>query len=124
MINTKIIYNTLLEEEAITSLVDSDYIFDAYPSTIEDFPCVCFVETKQTDIEYSDNTHNFEKCNVEIHIFTKALEDYPSTSEIGIAIANVFNREFWAMQDSKEVADPVEDVRHRIMSFSKDIYLC
>lgn len=124
MINTKVIYNELLEDETLTALVDEDFIFDAYPSTVEDFPCVCFVETKQTDIEYSDNAHSFEKCNVEIHIFTKALEDYPTTSEIGVVIANIFNRDFWSMQDSKEVAEPIEDVRHRVMTFSKEVYLC
>lgn len=124
MINTKIMYNTLLENDTITALVESDSIFDTYPSTIENFPCICFIESKQTDLEYSDNVHSFERCSVEIHIFTKALDDYPTTSEIGIAVADVFNRDFWTMQDSKEVADSVEDVRHRVMTFSKEVFLC
>ena len=123
MINAKIMYNTLLESESLSELVDSDSIFDSYPSTIEVFPCICFLDAKQKDIEYADNQHQFENCSVEIHIFTKALEDYPTTSEIGIEIAKVFNADLWTMTESKEVPDVDDDVRHRVMEFNKGVFV-
>lgn len=123
MINAKAIYSEMLENEGLLALVDSGSIFDSYPSEIENFPCICYIDRSQFDIEYADNSHTFQRVTVEVHIYTKALEGYPTTSEIGIKVAEIFNSDFWFMKDSAEVGDPVEDVRHRVMTFSKDIFI-
>ena len=123
MINVKAIYNELLNNPSILELVDDNSIFDGYPTTIEQFPCICFVEDGQTDTEYADNRHTFENCAVQVHIYTKALDGYPTTSEIGVRVADVFNENYWHCRDTKEVSDPNDDVKHRVMNFSKQIYL-
>ncbi|MBR5775672.1 MAG: hypothetical protein IKY42_05370 [Bacteroidaceae bacterium] len=123
MINAKAIYNELLNDESILELVEEDSIFDSSPSTIEKFPCICFTDSSQADEEYADNRHTFQRCVAEVHIFTKALEGFPTTSEIGVRIADVFNADWWHCSNSVEVPDPEEDVRHRVMTFSRDVFL-
>ena len=122
MINAKEIYMTLLSDNRIKAKVDEDNILNAYPDSIEDFPCIAFIDENQSDGEYADNKHTADNCSVMIHIFSKKLDDYVTTSEIGVIIANVLNEDLWHCSLNREVTDPDPSVEHRVMSFSKSIY--
>lgn len=120
MINAKKLYYTLLQDERITEYTEN--IFDAYPSTVETFPCVIFLEQSQSDIEFADNLPMANNLTVDIHIFTKALEDYPTTAELAIAINSVMQENFFVCRNNREVPDPDGDVRHRVLTFGKFIF--
>jgi hypothetical protein len=122
MINTKEIYNKLLNDERITELVDEDNILSAWPDEFETFPCIIFMDENQSDDEYYENMPGASRCSVQIHIFTKKLDGYASTSEIGAAVAEVFNEDLWHCSQNGEVADPDPDAEHRVMMFNKSIY--
>lgn len=122
MINAKKLYAELLSDSRITSLVSEDNIFNSYPDTIENFPCIIFVDENQSDIEYNDNKVGGSSCSVMIHIFSKKLDGYLTTSEIGINIAEVMNDDLWYCSQNREVSDPDPNAEHRVMVFSKSIY--
>lgn len=122
MINAKEIYSTLLSNEKIVELVSDDNIFNSYPNEVEYFPCIAFVDENQSDAEYADNKHMADSCSVEIHIFSKKLENYVTTSEIGVIIAEVMNDDLWNCSTNREISDPKPDVEHRVMRFNKSIY--
>ena len=121
MINVKAFYNQLFEDSRITALVPEDNIFNAYPETIETFPALIFVDESQNDIEYADNKSMGSSCSLLVHIYSKKLNGYPTTSQIGIAVAEVMNENWWNCSSNGETAEPVDDVEHRIMRFSKSI---
>lgn len=122
MINAKKIYNTLLSDSRITSLVSTDNIFNSYPDTIETFPCIVFIDENQSDVEYNDNKVGGSLCSVMIHIFSKKLDEYLTTSEIGIKVAEVMNEDLWYCSQNRETSDPDPDAEHRVMAFSKSIF--
>lgn len=121
MINTKKIYNELLNDVRILQLVNDENIFDAYPETVESFPCVIFLDENQRDSEFADNFPMASDCSVTIHIFTKAENNYPTTSEIGIVIGEVFKENYFTCDSNNELSDVQKDVRHRVMSFRKQM---
>lgn len=122
MINAKALYYNILTDLRIIDAVGSEYhILDSYPNEIEDFPCIVYLEGIQSDIEFADNLPIANSCNVDIHIFTKALENYPTTSEIGLIVAEVFKENYFTCTSNLETNDEDPDVRHRIMSFRKEI---
>lgn len=123
MINAKVIYNNLLNDETIVELVGEDNILSAYPDEqIKKFPCVIFLDNNQSDGEYNDNKPGADNCSVQIHIFSKKLENYPTTSEIAIVIAKVMNNDLWNCSQNREVSDPDPNCEHRVMIFSKSIF--
>lgn len=122
MINTKEIYNKLLNDEKITEFVSADNILSAWPDEFEVFPCIIFLDENQSDSEYYDNKPGASSCYFQIHIFSKKLENYVTTSEIGVIIAKVMNEDLWNCSQNGEVADPDPDVEHRVMSFNKSIF--
>ena len=122
MINTKEIYTNLLSDARITTVVSEDNILNAYPASVENFPCIVFIDENQSDGEYADNKHTADNCSVMIHIFSKKLDEYVTTSEIGVIIANIMNEDLWHCSLNREVTDPKPSVEHRVMSFSKSIY--
>lgn len=122
MINAKKLYLELLSDSRITDLVPKENISNSYPNEVEIFPCIIFLDENQNDIEYNDNKHGAENCSVMIHIFSKKLEEYPTTSEIGIKIAEVMNEDLWNCSQNGEVSDPDPDTEHRVMVFNKSIY--
>lgn len=123
MINAKKIYNTLLNNSRITALVNENDILSSWPGEeIETFPCIIFMDNNQSDDEYNDNKAAASSCSVQIHIFTKKLEGFASTSEIGKVVAEVFNEDLWHCSQNGEVADPDPDAEHRVMSFNKSIF--
>lgn len=120
MINVKKIYNSLLNDARITSLVSN--IFNAYPAEVEIYPCIIFLDSNQNDDEYADNKPEASGCSVEIHIFTKKLDGFVSSSDVAVAVAEVMNEDLWNCSRNGEVSDPDPDVEHRVMSFNKSIY--
>ena len=120
MINTKKIYNSLLNDSRITSLVSN--IFNSWPGEIETFPCIIFMDDSQSDNEYYDNTPGASSCSVQIHIFTKKLAGQTSSSDIAIVIAQVMNEDLWNCSQNGEVVDVDPDVEHRVMRFNKSIF--
>ncbi len=122
MINAKEIYNKLLNDERITELVNEDNILSSWPDEFETFPCIIFVDENQSDDEYYENTPGASRCSVQIHIFSKKLENYVTTSEIGVIIAKVMNEDLWNCSQNGEVSDPDPDCEHRVMVFNKSIF--
>lgn len=122
MINAKVIYNTLLNDSRITNLVSEEHIFSAWPGKIETYPCIIFMDDNQSDGEYFDNKAGASRCSATIHIFSKKLEGYITTSEIAIAIAEVMNEKLWDCPQNGEVPDPNPNSEHRVMVFSKSIF--
>lgn len=117
MINAKKLYYRLLNDERLTSIVED--IMDAYPDTVETFPCVIYLEENQNDIEFADNLPIADNLSMQVHIFTKALDGYATTSEIGLVVAEIMKENYFVCKGNTEVADVVDNVRHRVMTFGK-----
>lgn len=122
MINTKVIYNTLLNDTRITELVDEDNILSSWPNEVETFPCIIFLDENQSDDEYYENMPGASRCSIQVHIFTKKIGNYITTSEIGVIIAKVMNEDLWNCSQNGEVSDPDPDCEHRVMVFNKSIF--
>ena len=122
MINAKKIYNNLLNDSRITALISADNILNAYPDENEVFPCIIFLDENQSDSEYYDNKPGASSCYFQVHIFSKKLDGFVSTSEVAIAIAEVANEDLWNCSQNGEVSDPDPDVEHRVMTFNKSIF--
>ena len=123
MINAKKIYSQLLSNALITAIVPGDNILNAYPNEIENYPCIVFLDENQNDTEYADNKPTSDRCSVMIHIFSKKLDGYVTTSEIGVIIANVMNDDLWHCSQNGEISDPDPDAEHRVMRFEKSIFI-
>lgn len=123
MINVKKIYSQLLSNALITALVPGDNILNAYPNEIENYPCIIFLDENQSDGEYADNKPSADRCSVMIHIFSKKLDGYVTTSEIGVIIAEVMNNDLWHCSQNGEISDPDPDAEHRVMRFEKSIFI-
>lgn len=122
MINAKKIYSQLLSNALITAIVPGDNILNAYPNEIENYPCIVFLDENQNDTEYADNKPTADRCSVMIHIFSKKLDGYVTTSEIGVIIADVMNDDLWHCSQNGEISDPDPDAEHRVMRFEKSIF--
>ena len=122
MINTKVIYDTLLNDTRITELVDEDNILNSWPNEVETFPCIIFMDENQSDDEYYENMPGASRCSIQVHIFTKKIGNYVTTSEIGVIIAKVMNEDLWNCSQNGEVSDPNPDCEHRVMVFNKSIF--
>ena len=123
MVNAKKIYSQLLSNALITAVVPGDNILNAYPNEIENFPCIVFLDEGQSDTEYADNFHTVQRCSVMIHIFSKKLDGYVTTSEISVIIAEVMNADLWHCSQNGEISDPDPDAEHRVMRFEKSIFI-
>ena len=122
MINTKEIYNKLLNDKRITELVDEDNILSAWPDEFETFPCIVFVDENQSDTEYYENRPGASLCTVMIHIFTKKLAGFVTSTEIALAVADVMHDDLWNCSQNRELSDPDPDCEHRVLTFNKSIF--
>ena len=120
MINAKEIYNTLLNDERVKAVAKE--IVDAYPSTITNFPCVIFLDAEQSDREFADNLPTVDRLGVEVHIYTKAVGNYKTTTEIGLVVADVVKENYFICTGNREVPDIDDNARHRVMYFKRDVY--
>lgn len=115
MVNVKSKAYEILSDERITDIVND--VFEGRPNTVENFPCVAFVDGGQEDLEYADN-HSFStEYRIEVHIFTKALEGYPTTSDVGSVIDDVMKENDFTCAMNIEAPDADDSVRHRVMEY-------
>ena len=117
----EIVYGILSGDEAIAGYV-GDNILDAYPNMVENFPCIIFLDANQSDTEFADNKPLADAAEVEIHIFTKALDGFPTATEIGEAVYVAMNENYFVLSGGRRLSDPDPDVRHRIMNFRNIIF--
>jgi len=120
MVNLKKIVYDILNNETIVEMGLT--VLDAYPNEVETFPTVVFMEVNQNDIEFADNKPLANNCEIEVHIFTKAVDGYMTTNEIASVINNAMQENFFIVSSNREVPDSVDDVRHRVMNFRKVIF--
>ena len=117
----EIVYGILSGNETIAGYVGEN-ILDAYPNMVENFPCIIFLDANQSDVEFADNKPLADAAEVEIHIFTKALDGFPTATEIGEAVYVAMNENYFALTGGRGLSDPDPDVRHRIMNFRDIIF--
>lgn len=102
-------------------MVDDDNILDSYPDEVVNFPCIIYTDVGQNDREFADNLPMATAFNIQIDIFTKAIENYPTATEIGLVVAEVMKDNYFALSSTNDVPDVVDNIRHRVMNFKKDI---
>lgn len=117
----EIVYGILSGDEAIAGYVGEN-ILDAYPNMVENFPCIIFLDANQSDVEFADNKPLADAAEVEIHIFSKALDGFPTATEIGEAVYVAMNENYFVLTGGRGLSDPDPDVRHRIMNFRNIIF--
>ena len=123
MLRTKAYFFTALSEDtALATALGSGEIVDQYPDVIETFPLVVYQDDNQTDGEYADNQPMISRARVVVHIFTKATIGYPTTTTLGILVANVFKGLFFHCVSNGETPDDSVGVRHRVMIFSRELF--
>lgn len=117
MINTKIMCYNILTDSRLTSVINEDSIFDAYPENVETFPCVIYLDSGQSDTEFADNLPTASDTSLDIHIFTKAEEGYPTATSIAEIICKLFREKYFTCTTNTEISDPDKTVKHRFLSF-------
>ncbi len=121
--NLKKYYKDLLESSSeLTAKLGSGKILSAYPQEVKIFPLVVFEDMSSNDVAFSDNLPEGTNAQVRIHIFTKTLAKYPTTYEIADIIHQLFRADFWAMTNNTETGDVDDNIRHRIMDFTRAFY--
>lgn len=113
----------LTKDSSLISLIGNvTHISDSWPeSTAMIFPLVIYQDDNQSDWEYADNKPTGSNIRICIHVFTKISGDLSTTTDIGTAVWNIFNAEFWDCGQNGEVPDDNPSVRHRIMRFSRQV---
>lgn len=99
------------------SCVDDDSVFSAYPDTVEDFPCIVFEESEQSDGDYRDNGAGGCDTFAVVHVFSKKLEDFPTAFAIMDEVYQKMLANDWVCINSREVADTQPDTEHRVATF-------
>lgn len=122
MLNLKKYYYSILKNSELSVRIGEDRILSAYPEKVLNFPCVIFEDVTQSDTEFSDNLPQATKARVRVHVYTKALDGYDTTTTLGKIIHDVFRNHWWACTSNGEASDPDTTVRHRIMEFSREFY--
>lgn len=121
MINAKKIYNEILSDPILVEMVGEDSIMDSYPDEVVKFPCVIFTDSLQADIEFGDNQPHGTECYVDVHIFTKALEGFPTTTEIGLVVNNIFHENDFYCTSNSELKEG-NGTKHRVMKFKNEFF--
>jgi len=123
MLKSSAFYNTLLASDAalLALLGPGGKILNAWPQLVTAFPCVIFQDVNQADREFGDNAPTMSELRVQVDIFTKDAAGAPKSSDLGIAVANVFAKEFFYCPSNGEVPDDTVGVRHRRMVFTRAV---
>ena len=105
MLNMKKYYQTLLSSssELAALLGEGGEILSAYPDEVTKFPVIIYEDSNQRDIAFSDNLPNGTSASVRIHIFTKALDGYSTTTAFGKVIHDLFRADFWTQTANTEL---------------------
>jgi hypothetical protein len=115
-------YTALSSDSGLDTVLGTNgSVTDEYPETIEKFPLVIYVDTNQYDSEFADNLPTRSTTRVTVHIYTKALTGYPTTTAVGVEVARIFRAMFFNCVSNGEVPDETETVRHRVMVFSRSL---
>jgi len=120
MKNLKEIAFGILNDSRLTDIVED--VLDAYPNLIKNFPTVIFQDTNQRDIEFADNNPMASSGEVTIHIFTKAIEGYATTSEIAEVVYGLMKENYFSCSSNSEIPAESDDVRHRVMVFRNNLF--
>lgn len=118
----KYVFTQLSGSTALQTLIGSGQVVDMYPNEVNTFPLVVYLESNQSDNEYADNKPETSRASVIVHIFTKSLKGFPTTTAIGIVIGDIFKNLLWHCVSNGETPDPNDSVRHRVMIFSRDLF--
>lgn len=121
MINSKSLCYSILNDSRLINIIGEDNILDSYPNEVEIFPCVIFLDENQRDVEFADNKPKASSLSYQIHIFTKALDGYPTDSEIAMVVAEIMGDEYFSVSQNRELSDVDDDTKHRVMTFKKNI---
>lgn len=120
--NLKAKYKQMLNTPELTQILGNGKISSAYPQEVKTFPLVVYEDDNSRDICFSDNLPEGTQAQVRIHIFTKTIGNYPTTTEIAEVIRNIFRNDLWAMTANRELSDVDDNIRHRVMDFSREFY--
>lgn len=121
--NLKKYYKTLLQNNSLIEILGSEKnILSAYPQEIKTFPLVVYEDSSSKDVAFSDNLPKGTSASVRVHIFTKTLEGYPTTTEIAEIVRSIFRNDFWTNGLNQETSDVQDNVRHRVLDFTKEFY--
>lgn len=116
MTNIKKIVNDLLDSTTLEGIS----VVCGYPNEVQKFPLICWVESSQYEEEFSDNKARYNKCEIEIHIYTKKLTGYQTTNEIARLVDNIFYNDFWTCANNIDVGDTDNSVEHRVLYYRKE----
>lgn len=121
--NLKKYYMSLLyDDTALTELLGTGKILSAYPQEVTVFPVVIFEDVNSSDIEFSDNLPEGTSAQVRIHVFSKTIKGYPKAEVIAERIRSIFRSDFWAMTNNQEAPDVEDNIKHRILDFTREFY--
>lgn len=118
----KYVRQLIISSPALIALVPATRVLSAYPDEVTQFPCVIIEEQGQRDEGFSDNLPNAERVNVRLHVFTKTVKDFATTTEVGKILHGIFRSDFWACTYNSEMQDTDESVKHRVMDFTRSFY--
>ena len=122
--NLKKYYRKLLTENSdlITLLGSTDKIVSSYPQEITTFPLVIFEDMNSKDVAFSDNLPEGITAQVRIHIFTKTISGYPKAETIAELVHSIFRADYWACTMNQETSDVSDNIKHRVMDFTREFY--
>lgn len=106
----------------LSEKLGSGKILAAYPNEVKNFPLVVYEDMNTRDVAFSDNLPEGTNASVRVHIFSKTVKGYPTTNEIGEIIHSIFRLDYWAMSVNQELSDVEDNVKHRVMDFTRDFY--
>lgn len=117
----KYYYNLLSNDSELVALIGNN-IVSAYPQEVKTFPLVIFEDTASRDTEFSDNLPEGTDATVRIHIFTKTIKDYAKAEDIAEIVRRIFRNEYWTCTLNQETSDVQDNIKHRILDFTRAFY--
>lgn len=122
--NLKKYYRTLLTENAglIEKLGSTDKVVSAYPQEVKNFPLIVYEDLNSRDVAFSDNLPEGTSAQVRIHIFSKTIKGFVKAEELADIVRAIFRADYWAMTNNTETADVNDNIKHRILDFTREFY--
>lgn len=106
------IYSKLSGDAALVALLGgASHILDYEPEIKTNFPLVIFQKSDEYDALWNDNQPEASAIEFSIEVYSKADAAMPTTSAIGMAVANVLQPLLFASR-SRDVPDPDPFIRH------------
>ena len=120
--NLKKYYYSLLSNDSELIALIGNNIVSAYPQEVKTFPLVIFEDTSSRDTAFCDNLPEGTDATVRIHIFTKTIKDYAKAEDIAEIVRRIFRNEYWTCTLNQETSDVQDNVKHRILDFTRAFY--